>query len=100
MSETKLKPCPFCGEEPFCGTDAQGWGVICTSMQQCDVSPTTTYHESEEDAVAAWNNRPNEKGLTFDASETEIILAALSLCGVENNRDLDDLCEKIKSGGK
>ena len=52
----ELRSCPFCGEEAFCGHDAQGWAVLCPSMQ-CDVSPTTTYHDSEEQAIAAWNTR-------------------------------------------
>lgn len=56
MSKSKLKPCPFCGgkaELLIVPSDPSSkWVVVCKN-KCCNQFP----HDSEEEAVEAWNNR-------------------------------------------
>ena len=63
----ELKPCPFCGEpdptiyediEP-CGTGKYNVQIYC-SNQNCSLD--FGWHESEEEAIEAWNTRADDKG--------------------------------------
>lgn len=57
----QLKPCPFCGADgklvniPDCN-GSLNWAVICGDIR-CKVCPCTSYHETEQEAVDAWNTR-------------------------------------------
>lgn len=57
MTETKLKPCPFCGGEGSYANGGFGFIVKCRKCgSRIDVQNTT------EEAAKAWNNRrPAEK---------------------------------------
>lgn len=54
MSDTKLKPCPFCGGEArFANTD-ENW-IACV-----DCGAETTFFDTKEEAIEAWNRRAND----------------------------------------
>lgn len=54
MTETKLKPCPFCGGKPDLGSysSSGNWIVVCS---KCEAE--TQIYETEQKAVKAWNTR-------------------------------------------
>ena len=60
MSETLR--CPFCGAQPDidthkpCRQAPTDYGVCCMNPK-CKVQPLTVGHDSEEEAIAAWNAR-------------------------------------------
>jgi len=60
MSETKLKPCPFCGGEPriIKGLVAGVTMIVCT---KCRATVSFGGSEREEDAKKAWNRRVNDE---------------------------------------
>lgn len=53
MSDTKLKPCPFCGEMPRMVDDT---GVL---MIKC-INPVCQAYDFDEIGYNAWNSRPIE----------------------------------------
>lgn len=58
MTETKLKPCPFCGGEARCIEFYGLYHVIC-----CDCHAAGQDCSTRELAVSAWNARPIEEDL-------------------------------------
>lgn len=55
MSEIKLKPCPFCGNEPIVLKNYNGRGeeyIVCIHCLKCDI---------EVDSVEQWNTRYDER---------------------------------------
>lgn len=50
MAETKLKPCPFCGESP----------VLVRSSIWCNCGADMT-QENQVEAIAAWNRRTDDE---------------------------------------
>lgn len=65
MSETKLKPCPFCGGEAVLESyNARKGFEACIQCNGCTAYvPTITYDTEEEaieKAIKAWNRRVNE----------------------------------------
>lgn len=63
--ETKLKPCPFCGEEAtlqgyFAPYEEIAFYVAC-SGEFCEVSPMTNDFRTEQEAIEAWNRRASEE---------------------------------------
>ncbi len=53
-----LKPCPFCGGEPFSFEDyghSTAWEVGC-SNSQCRVEPHV-WEKTKDEAIASWNTR-------------------------------------------
>lgn len=63
MTETKLKPCPFCGKVPsgirFVGNPINKWYVECTN-EKCRIQPATSYHKMKGVVVREWNKRAKE----------------------------------------
>lgn len=62
MTETKLKPCPFCGGEDFLISERKDFVSI-----KCGQCETKIGALDEKTAVGYWNNRPIE-----DAKDEEI----------------------------
>lgn len=64
MTDTKLKPCPFCGELPrlYGGAILNEESIDCVN-DECPVQPTTGYRDWP-DAVTAWNTRAMKKETT------------------------------------
>ena len=61
-----LKPCPFCGKEPNQATvelsDRPCFYYECENPK-CHAKPETGWHDTEQEARDAWNNRPVEDAL-------------------------------------
>ena len=58
----KLKPCPFCGEEPdlqFCES-TQEFYLECANPN-CDVELCTYGFDTEKEAIAAWTRRGEDE---------------------------------------
>ena len=55
----KLKPCPFCGEEPQL-IDAGTYYFVHCFNELCEISPFTQEHDTPEDAINEWNSRPEK----------------------------------------
>ena len=54
---SKLKPCPFCGKQPYIKHlfDDVIW-VECRNSD-CQVIPTTRHKKTKKEAIEAWNRR-------------------------------------------
>jgi hypothetical protein len=96
----ELKPCPFCGTTPFCGSDAHGWAVLCANSV-CDPCPTTSYHDSEEKAIATWNTRVPDAALVdalVDALKTaqQWMTSTNALVGTNMKHVCQDAHDKVR----
>lgn len=70
MSESKLKPCPFCGETPVMQCDHRwpddvedgvpAFEVICVNHKCPIYRADNTYYLTEQEAIKAWNSRKGE----------------------------------------
>lgn len=70
FTDSKLKPCPFCGSEGKVRKFDQFFKVFCTNCSCVCSTPQICYY-SEEDAVNAWNTRPlSGAALSEDWTET------------------------------
>jgi Lar family restriction alleviation protein len=80
-----LKPCPFCGGEPFSFEDyghSTAWEVGCSNAQ-CRVEPHV-WEKTKDEAIASWNTRTKTKAeQAFDQQiadyVTELVEAAKTL---------------------
>ena len=54
----KLKPCPFCGREPFVKDDGEDCAIV--SCDWCDVMPRVE-RDCAKHAIAAWNRRADPR---------------------------------------
>ena len=70
MTETKLKPCPFCGSEAEFNSDEFGEGVCCKS---CGATMYNGVYgeEGRKLASADWNSRPIENELNEKIEKLE-----------------------------
>ena len=75
MTETKLKPCPFCGREVKIAKGKISFWVYCPHC----VGQTELY-ETEQKAIEAWNARPIEHA---QAAEIKRLREALELIAKE-----------------
>lgn len=64
MTETKLKPCPFCGGE---ANIAKGQIEFWAYCPHCGAQ--TEFYETEREAAEAWNTRPIEDALQKELDE-------------------------------
>lgn len=62
----KLKPCPFCGDEPKLTVGYDGPRIGCEN-RKCLIAPSTDNYADEGDAIAAWNRRPTSTKDTTNA---------------------------------
>lgn len=70
MSE-ELKPCPFCGADAVVEHgDASYWVSPCCPGS-CTVELETSWFDTREEAIAAWNTRPVEDALRTRIAELE-----------------------------
>lgn len=56
----RLKPCPWCGKEPFLESDIDSYGryfVLDCGHLRCRVAPRTRVYRTEATAVRHWNTR-------------------------------------------
>jgi Lar family restriction alleviation protein len=69
-----LKPCPFCGGEPFSFEDyghSTAWEVGC-SNSQCRVEPHV-WEKTKDEAIASWNTRtPNTSAEALTAENKRL----------------------------
>ena len=63
MQEIKVKPCPFCGQQPhitstkpYKHTTPLRWGMVCRGCAIC-----LGWSETAAEAVERWNTRPGER---------------------------------------
>jgi hypothetical protein len=56
MKPPKLKPCPFCGEEPTF-FDRITWFKIACDNEVCPVTCWTAWFDNKKKTTAAWNRR-------------------------------------------
>ena len=56
VRDKRLKPCPFCGEQPVIENHGQ-YSVVCDS-EKCTVAPMTADgYRTKLAAIKAWNTR-------------------------------------------
>jgi Lar family restriction alleviation protein len=55
----KMKPCPFCGGEPFVEDSARKEEIIVIQCQEC--FGEGPIGETKAEAIGAWNKRVTEK---------------------------------------
>jgi len=58
----QLKPCPFCGGEPFKLDCEQGWHLECANDDCISQPALSGFHHRYENAVKAWNTRHIPEG--------------------------------------
>ncbi|WP_179255042.1 Lar family restriction alleviation protein [Burkholderia sp. HI2500] len=58
MTEPILKPCPFCGKQPYVAEelDPDAWWYVACQTPGC-ILPCAGGHTSIESAIAKWNSR-------------------------------------------
>ncbi|MCA8018117.1 Lar family restriction alleviation protein [Burkholderia metallica] len=58
MTEPILKPCPFCGKQPYVAEeiDPDDWWYVACKTPGC-ILPCAGGHTSIESAIAKWNRR-------------------------------------------
>ena len=63
METLKLKPCPFCGDQPrlFHGPFEGEFLYKCDNVHTCETTVSPYIKETKEDAAMVWNNRANIK---------------------------------------
>jgi Lar family restriction alleviation protein len=64
-----LKPCPFCGGSAFVNVFWAGAHFHEAKCSSCEAKSPPTEHDSEAEAIAAWNRR---RPLTTDEREAAI----------------------------
>ena len=60
MSDTKLKPCPFCGSEAYSNIYSENrflWEVGCSNLEDKCLFAPNEVADTEALAVSAWNTR-------------------------------------------
>ncbi len=58
---TELKPCPFCGSAAHIAKNYKGnYTVECDNYLYC-IASKMVFWDYEEDAVEAWNRRPEDE---------------------------------------
>lgn len=57
MRHDNVKPCPFCGCTAISVREMSGY--FRASCGRCEA--TASYQESEQEAIARWNRRANDK---------------------------------------
>ncbi len=78
---SELKPCPFCGGQkitPFTGDGAEGIGRCATFCDWCNAEGP--HCDTEAEAIAAWNQRPEP---ATPAGDEELVEEMLKLIGVQ-----------------
>ena len=93
---TKLKACPFCGEEPAIRNDDGVTMVLCNNFD-CQNS------DNEEMSIAGWNTRPLEDALQKRIEGLEILSSAGNLasdCAMEYRDELGKLRQSLKKAIK
>ena len=68
MSETKLKPCPFCGGEPVLlkHNDEDYYKVFC---ECCGARQWTFANRTDRDAIRNWNTRKPMDNIVAEMEE-------------------------------
>ncbi|HDR9497637.1 TPA: Lar family restriction alleviation protein [Burkholderia cepacia] len=58
MTERELKPCPFCGKQPYVAEeiDPDDWWYVTCQTPGC-ILPCAGGHTSIESAIAKWDSR-------------------------------------------
>lgn len=101
MTETKLKPCPFCGGKPDLGSysSSGNWIVVCS---KCEAE--TQVYETEQEVVKAWNARQVEGELLkkYEAALFEICFCCAAVdCSLEQQSEalkaIDTICKEFYS---
>jgi len=96
MTNTTLKPCPFCGCEAWTHETTDGWIVSCSSDQNVLDGFTHMAHAyggTEAEAIDAWNTRAertcrdlggcDEAGMqVFNCSECGCVLSLFDVSGL------------------
>ena len=59
MSNTELKPCPFCGGEAEIDVSPHGHSVVSCKDVWCRGHADCWTHDNIKEAVEAWNRRAN-----------------------------------------
>lgn len=59
MEELYLKSCPFCGSSALLKSSGFGVGTyyVTCGNPECEVSPSTSYYNTEKEAADVWNHR-------------------------------------------
>jgi len=102
MSETNLKPCPFCGDDPGVEHYDDGWLLVACQGLSCGVAPATPSGTSLEEEHKLWNTRPGEEaareeGRQQERERVQAIRKEIERCSVdtpyEDAVDLVNGCE-------
>jgi Lar family restriction alleviation protein len=75
--EPKIKGCPFCGEEVVDDVVRLGPESVCVRCSRCTADGPLSSTENE--AIAAWNNRPGEEPAVLEAEAVEEIESATTM---------------------
>ena len=77
--ETKLLPCPICGGEAKLDEHCKKYVVFCTS-EKC------SWHDTEAEAIEAWNTRYERTCQIEDTYSDELAIYDRLTCGHVNLR--------------
>ena len=75
QKQPELKPCPFCGKIPQL-IDAGTYYYVCCFNELCKIRPCTSEKNAPEEAISAWNTRPEKININGK-------LKACPMCGSE-----------------
>ena len=96
-----LKACPFCGSNGKLDLSDFGSAMVYCSAESigvdCPVNPETGFHDTQEQAIAAWNTRTPDAAILESHRELVRILGAAShaLRSYQYGNVATDLAESI-----
>lgn len=85
---TELKPCPFCGCPPTKGILSYGEHYVSCTNEDCLIESCASVEDTEEQAIKAWNKRPNPWHTGIPTEEGWYLIAYKYLDGIRYTTDL------------
>jgi hypothetical protein len=103
----ELKRCPFCGEAGQLTSGGDCWIAHCSQVAKefeaeicCHFVPESGYVSTIEEAIAAWNHRPDEDALVEALVATRQLNLQTCAVGTIGNMVFDKIRAALQKAGR